>query len=80
MATPKQRPRNAHKVRVLEPRRIADDLEEFAGMWVAVKDGHVVEAGRTPDAVVLKLRARQVRDATILRVPGEDEPELVGIG
>jgi Family of unknown function (DUF5678) len=80
MPTPKQSPRKARKVRVLEPRRIAEDLEDFAGRWVAVKDGHVVEAGRTPDAVMLKLRAKQVRGATILRVPAEDEPELVGIG
>ncbi len=80
MPTPNQPPRKARQARVFEPRRIADDLDGFAGMWVAVKDGRVVEAGRTPDAVVLKLRAKRVRGATILRVPAEGEPELVGIG
>jgi len=49
-------------------------------MWVAIKDGEVVEVGRTPAAVGMKLRARQIRDAAILRVPGEGEPDLVGIG
>jgi hypothetical protein len=80
MPAPKQEPRNKRQVRVLEPTRIADDLEGFAGTWVAVKAGKVIEAGRTPDAVVMKLRARQVRGATLLRVPAEGEPELVGIG
>jgi hypothetical protein len=67
-------------IRVMKPIRIADDLEGLAGQWVAVKDGKVVEAGSTPDAVGLKLRSRQIRGATILRVPAEGEPELVGIG
>jgi hypothetical protein len=80
MPAPKRQPRNKRRVRVLEPTRIADDLEGFAGTWVAVKDGKVIEAGRTPDAVVMKLRARHIRGATLLRVPAEGEPELVGIG
>jgi hypothetical protein len=72
--------RRHRPIRVMKPIRIADDLQGLAGMWVAVKDGKVVEAGRTPDAVGMKLRARQVKGATILRVPAEGEPELVGIG
>ena len=67
-------------IRVMEPLRVADDLEGLAGQWIAVKDGKVVAAGPTPDAVGMKLRSKQIRGATILRVPAEGEPELVGIG
>jgi hypothetical protein len=79
-AQPQQRPQDERSVHAFTPTRLAEDLHEFAGMWVAIKDGEVVEAGRTPDAVGMKLRARQIRDAAILRVPGEGEPDLVGIG
>jgi hypothetical protein len=72
--------RRNRSIRVMKPVRIADDLEGLAGKWVAVKDGKVVEAGNTPDAVGMKLRSKQIRGATIFRVPAEGEPELVGIG
>jgi hypothetical protein len=81
MATqPQPRKEREPEVRALTPVRVAEDLSGLAGMWVAIKDGEVVEVGRTPDAVGMKLRARQIRDAAILRVPGEGEPDLVGIG
>jgi hypothetical protein len=28
----------------------------------------------------MALHAREIRDATIVRIPGADEPELVGMG
>jgi hypothetical protein len=81
MATRSQPGGEPHRpVRVLEPVRVAEDLAALAGMWVAIKDGQVIEAGRTPDAVGMKLRARRIRGASILRVPAEGEPDLVGIG
>ena len=81
MAAPRRRPlRRNRSIRVMKPIRIADDLAGLAGQWVAVKDGRVVESGNTPDAVGMKLRSKQIRGATILRVPAEGEPELVGIG
>jgi hypothetical protein len=67
-------------IRAMKPARVADDLEGLAGQWVAVKGGKVVAAGPTPDAVGMRLRSKQIRGATILRVPAEGEPELVGIG
>jgi hypothetical protein len=76
MAAPQGNP----SIRAMKPVRIADDLEGLAGQWVAVKNGKVVAAGPTSDAVGMKLRSKRIRGATILRVPAEGEPELVGIG
>lgn len=59
-------------------------LRGFEGRWVAVKDGEVVAAAETMDQLIMALRDSQrgpeVRNATILRVPGEHEAELVGLG
>lgn len=59
---------------------IADAQVEFAGLWVALKDGKVVEARRTPYELVMVLHERDITDTTIVRMPGTDEPELVGLG
>jgi len=64
----------------MEPFRIAADLAGLEGKWVAIKEDEVVAVGDTPDAVYMRLHSRRVRDAIILRVPTENEPELVGIG
>lgn len=45
-----------------------------------IKGGEVVDARRTPDELVMALKERQIRDAIILRVPAENEAELVGLG
>ena len=49
-------------------------------VWVALKDGRVVEARHTADAVYTVLRERGVRGATIMRVSAIGETELVGLG
>jgi hypothetical protein len=64
----------------MEPVRLAEKLRGFEGNWVALKGGEVLAAGRTADVVMKEIRSRRIEDATILRVPGEDEPELVGLG
>lgn len=64
----------------MERPSIVNIQERWAGLWVAVKDGEVVDARPTPDALVLALRHRDIVGATILRCPAEDEPELVGLG
>lgn len=64
----------------IEPVRIADALREYPGMWVALKNGEIVEAKETPDALVMALKYRDIRDATIIRSPAEGEAELVGLG
>ena len=53
---------------------------QFAGSWVALKDGGVVEASRTPYELIAALNARNIVDTTIIRIPSESEPELVGLG
>ena len=64
----------------LEPVRLTALVRGFEGNWVALKDREVVAAAKTPDQVVEMLRSKGIDGATILRVPGENEPELVGLG
>lgn len=53
---------------------------EYSGCWVALKGGDVVEARKTPYELVGILHERGIRDTTIIRVPGLEEAELVGLG
>lgn len=55
-------------------------VRTFPGMWVAIKDGEVVEARPTPDEVVLALHEREIKGAYVTRIPGEHDKELVGLG
>jgi len=53
---------------------------EYAGAWVAMKDGGVVEARPTPYELIAALHERDIVDATVIRMPAGSEPELVGLG
>jgi hypothetical protein len=64
----------------MEPSRLTPVFEGLEGQWAAVKDGKVVEVARTPDALFVRLRSRNIKNATILRVPAQDDPEPVGLG
>lgn len=66
----------------MEPLRLSKLLRGFEGKWVALKDGQVVAAAENPDALFKRLRSKQIRDASVLRVPTEQErqAELVGLG
>ena len=58
-----------------------DEIQrEYAGNWVAVRDGKVVEAWENPYGLVQRLRERMIDDATIVRCPAASEPQLVGLG
>ena len=59
---------------------LADAIREFAGLWVAVKNGEVVETAESPGLLSMRLHDRDITDATVLRSPRLDEPELVGLG
>jgi hypothetical protein len=59
---------------------IAEAQEQFAGAWVAMKDGKIVEARRTPYELIQTLHERDITNTTIVRIPDTDEPELVGMG
>ncbi len=65
---------------VMEDQSMLEIQRQWAGSWVAVKDGEVVDARATPDMLVLALRERDIEGATIFRCPAGDEPELVGLG
>ena len=64
----------------LEAVQLADAIREYAGLWVAVKNGQVVEAAESPGLLSMRLSEREITDATILRSPRLGEPELVGLG
>ncbi len=57
-------------------------LRGLEGKWVALKVGKVVAAADSPGALFKRLRSKRIRDASVLRVPTEQEhqTELVGIG
>lgn len=67
-------------MRQLEPKPLADALRGLEGKWVALQNGEVIAASDTADGVYRDLHARQIRGTTILRVPDEHEPEMVGLG
>lgn len=64
----------------MQPLPLADVIRHYAGLWVAVKRGEVVETAETPGLLSLRLHERQITDATVIRSPLLDEPELVGLG
>lgn len=64
----------------LEYVRLAELLRGFEGKWVAIRAGEIIEARETPDQLVMALRARGVTDVVVMRSPGLDEPEMVGLG
>lgn len=47
---------------------------------LAIRDGEVVEVADTPYALVARLRERSIDDASVIRAPAEDEPEMVAFG
>jgi hypothetical protein len=59
---------------------IVDIQRQWAGYWVAVKHGEVVEARENPHQLVMQLKERGIEDASIIRCPAAHEPELVGLG
>jgi uncharacterized protein DUF5678 len=66
----------------VEPLRLSEILRGFEGKWVALKRGKVVAAAGNADALFKQLRAKRIQDASVLRVPTEQEhkAELVGLG
>jgi hypothetical protein len=64
----------------VEPVRVVHALQGLEGRWVAMRGEEVVTAAPTFDALYADLREHKIRDATVLRVPGENEPEPVGLG
>lgn len=63
-----------------QPPVIADvpeeDLERYAGQWVAVKDGKVIFGSQDGGAVWDWLDEHGVEDATIVRLRGKNEQKV----
>jgi len=68
------------QMRTSEPIRLPEEIRGAEGRWVALKDGKIVAVQDTPSNLYAYLHSRKVTGTTILRVPGEEEPELVGLG
>lgn len=66
--------------RRVTPNRLPDAVLELPGKWVAVLNDKVVEARNSPEELIMALRERDIRGATILRSPAETDFELVGLG
>jgi hypothetical protein len=68
------------ETRKMRPVDLAEELRQCAGKWVALKGGRVIEVRETPYALVMALHDQGIGDATVIRAPGPNEPELVGFG
>jgi hypothetical protein len=66
----------------MEPLRLSEILRGLEGKWVALRGDEVVAAAGSADALFRQLRSKRVLDASVLRVPTEQEhkAELVGLG
>ncbi len=64
----------------MQPLQLADVIRNYPGLWVAVKHGEVVETAESPGLLSMRLQERQITDATVIRSPRLDEPELLGLG
>lgn len=76
---PKPRDRRVSK---MEPLPLPELLKGLEGKWVALRDGKVIAAADTSDALFKRLRSKRIQDAAVMRVPAEPEhgTELVGLG
>ena len=55
------------------------DLQSYAGQWVVLYDGEVIEHGAALKAIVAKVRARGIQRPRVLFVEGRD-PGTVKLG
>jgi hypothetical protein len=66
----------------MRPARVVAPLTGLEGRWVAIRGDEVLAAKESSDAIFGWLRSHRipVDSVVVLRVPDEDEPELVGLG
>ena len=53
-----------------------EDVRRYAGQWVATKDGRALFGSPDPREVMDWLDEHGVEEATIIRVPGKDDPKV----
>jgi len=54
-------------------RRLAEELEQYRGRYVAIEDGHVVASGDSVIEVLERARERSFPDPLVHRVPAHPE-------
>lgn len=74
------RMRNQKPVSKLEPVLRSELVRGLSRKWIALRDSEIIEVQETPDALYSALHKKQISGATVIRVPGEHEPEMVGLG
>lgn len=64
----------------VEPVPYPTVLEEYAGKWVAVVEGHVVAAADTSRELVYEIKKRAILGAIVQYVPRASRGVKVGLG
>jgi len=66
----------------VEPVRRPSEWDQFAGLWIAVKNGEVVATAANSHELVPALRAlgRAGEDAVVRFVPHRSEEIVIGVG
>jgi hypothetical protein len=66
----------------VEPVPAPSGLDSYEGLWVAVKDGNVIEAAETSSQLVFQLRRRgeTAKGAVMMRAPKRTDAIVVGLG
>jgi hypothetical protein len=64
------------------PVPVSQDLGRYEGLWVAVKDGRVIEADETSSGLVYRLRQRgpEAKGAVMQRAPKRSDAIVVSLG
>ena len=54
-------------------RRLAEELDQYRGRWVAIEDGHVVASGDSVVEILARARERGYPDPLTFHVPSHPE-------
>ena len=65
---------------MIQPEPHLAALDEYEGLWVAVKDRHVVAKARTSKELAFELHQKGITGATIQFVSPPTYAERVGLG
>ncbi len=61
-------------------RRLAEELDGYRGLWVAIEDGHVVASGDSVVEILDRARERGYPDPLVYHVPRHPErPTIHGL-
>lgn len=71
-----------HRPRKVEPVRRLPELDRWSGMWVAVKDGAVIEAAPSSRELVARVRSlgERGKGAVAQFVPPPSDAIVIGVG